>query len=172
MKVGDLESTTKGRFFLNTWLVPRLAGVLKSGDRVLFIGTDTSWDYKPFFWNPAKQCPYQTLDKNENYKPDLVGNIENCPQISTNFYSLIILIGVYEFLDHPDEAFKEIYRILVPGGYLMVAFPGKGYYNDNRGVTPQQTYDILKGYQVLETYCLYEGNKEPNSICVLAQKER
>jgi len=171
MKVGDNKTTSRGRYFLNTYLVPRLANILQDGEQVLFIGTDTSWDYKPFFWNPAKQCPYYTIDKAEQYKPDMVGNIEDCPQVNDNAFSLVIMIGVYEFLDHTEKAFKECNRILTSNGYLLVAFPGKGYYNDNRGVTAKETYDILKDYRVLETYCIYEGKEEPNSICVLAQKK-
>jgi len=171
MKVNDLERTTKGRHFLNTWLVPRMASILENGCRVLFVGTDTSWDYKPFFWSPAKQCPYLTLDKSENYQPEIVANIEDCPQVQDKTFSLVIMIGVYEFLDHKDKAFQEINRILVPEGYLLCAFPGKGYYPDDRGVAPTQVYEILKDYRVLEVYNIYEGKEEPNSVCVIAQKK-
>lgn len=171
MKVGDLEKTTKGRYYLNTWLIPRMASILSNGSRVLFVGTDTSWDYKPFFWNPSKQCPYETLDKAERFTPDIVGDIQNCPQITGETYGLVILIGVYEFLEKKAEAFKEINRILVKDGYLLVALPGKGYYPDHRGVSPQEVYDILKDFRILETYNIYEGKEEPNSVCVLCQKK-
>lgn len=171
MKVGDLEKTSHGRYVLNTWLVPRIATVLKNGEQVLFVGTDTSWDYKPFFWNPSKQCPYYTLDKAEHLKPDIVADIQNCPDVKDASFSLVIMIGVYEFLERPMDAFKEIDRVLIPEGYLLVAFPGKGYYNDNRGITPQQVWELLPNYRILEVYSIYEGNEEPNSICVLAQKK-
>jgi len=170
MKVGDLESTTQGRHYLNTWLIPRVAGLLKNGDRVLFVGTDTSWDYKPFFWNPGKQCLYETLDKNPSLGPDIVADIQECPQISDNIYTLVILIGMYEYLDKKKEAFQEINRMLVKDGYLLVAFPGKGHFSDHRGINPQETYDILKDFRILETYCIYQGREEPSSICVLCQK--
>lgn len=170
MKVGDLEKTTKGRYFLNTWLMPRLANILQNGDKVLFVGTDTSWDYKPFFWNPSKACPYYTLDKSPNYNPDIVADIQKCPEVEDGSFSLVILIGVYEFLEKKAEAFSEIKRILDKNGYLMVAFPGRGYYNDHRGVTKEQPIEILKDFRILETYYLYEGNEEPNSVCVLCQK--
>ena len=170
MRIGDLEKTSKGRYFLNTWMIPKCTTLLKNGQEVLFIGTDTEWDYKPFFWNPSKQCPYTTIDKNSTYNPDIVGNIENMPQIESGKYSLVIMIGIYEFLDKISEAFTECLRVLKPGGYLLVAFPGKGYYNDDRGISPNQVGEILKDYRVLETHYLYEGSKEPNSICVLCQK--
>jgi SAM-dependent methyltransferase len=171
MQVGDNERTTKGRYFLNTYLLPRMASILNNGCEVLFVGTDTSWDYKPLFWSPAKQCPYVTMDKAERYNPDIVASIESCPEVQDNRFALVIMIGVYEFLDHKAEAFAEINRILTPGGYLMCAFPGKGYYPDNRGVAPEEVYGILKDYRVLEVYNLYEGKEEPNSVCVVAQKK-
>jgi len=171
MKIGDLESTSKGRYLLNTWLMPRMASILKTGEEVLFVGTDTNWDYKPFFWNPGKQCPYITIDIAERYKPDLVADIQNCPQIPDNKFSLVIMIGVHEFLDHIEQAYSEIHRILVPNGYLLIAFPGKGYYPDNRGVAFNDIQTILSHYRTLETYCVWEGNQEPNSVIVLAQKK-
>lgn len=170
MKPGDLERTTRGRFFLNTYLIPRLANLMQTGDEVLFIGTDTSWDYKPFFFNPSKLCTYTTIDVAERYNPDIVGDIQNCPQIENDRFSLILMIGIYEFLDHIPEAFAEMKRILKPDGYLMVAFPGKGYYPDHRGANIPEIYEVMKDYRILEIYNLYEGNKEPNSVCVLAQK--
>ena len=170
MNVGDTEKTTKGRYFLNTWLVPRMAQILENGNEVLFIGTDTSWDYKPFFWNPAKQCPYFTLDISEQYKPDIVADIQNCPQVESERFNLVIAIGLYEFLDKKVEAFKEIHRILKPNGYLLIAFPGRGYYPDNRGILPEEIKTMLGELRELERYSIYEGKEEPTSICVLCQK--
>jgi len=171
MQVGDLERTSKGRAFLNTWLMPRMANILTNGEEVLFIGTDTNWDYKPFFWNPAKQCLYTTLDKNSTFNPDITANIESCPQIEDNRFSMVIMIGVYEFLDKIPEAFKEIHRILKPNGYLVVAFPGKGYYPDHRGMAKDGVFEVLVDYTVLEEYFIYEGREEPNSVIVVASKK-
>ena len=170
MECGDLEKTTKGRHFLNTWLVPRVANMLPNGNRVLFVGTETSWDYKSFFWSPAKQCPYETVDKAERFNPDIVADIQDCPSIPDETYGLVILIGVYEYLDKVEEAFSEIKRILTKDGLVLIAFTGKGYYPDNRGVSPTDVYSILHDYRVLETYNIYQKNEEPNSVCVLCQK--
>ena len=41
MKVGDTEKTTKGRYVLNTFLIPRMANLMSNGTEVLFVGTDT-----------------------------------------------------------------------------------------------------------------------------------
>lgn len=172
MKVGDIERTTKGRYFLNTWLVPRVVNLLNNGDEVLFVGIETNWNYKPFFWNPGKQCPYFTLDINEGLKPDIVCNIEDCRgKIASNRFSLVIMIGMYEFLDSPSKAFREIRRILKPNKYMLIALPGKGYYSDHRGVSLCDISSVIHQFRVLEMYCIYEGKEEPNSICVLCQKK-
>jgi len=170
MKVGDLESTTQGRYKINTELMPRLAWQLKNGDEVLYIGTDSSWDYKSFFWNPGKQCPFTTIDMSENYHPDIVGNIEDMPHVESDKYGAVIMIGIYEFLNHPDKAFQELKRVLKPGGILFVAFPGKGYYNDNRGITPAGCLEALQGFVATEMFMIYEGKEVPNSIIVFAHK--
>ena len=170
MKIGDLENTTAGRYKINTELMPRLAWMLKNGDEVLYIGTDSSWDYKTFFWNPGKQCPFTTIDSNPGLKCDIVGNIEEMPHVESGRFSAVIMIGIYEFLNHPDKAFEEIKRVLKPNGILFVAFPGKGYYNDNRGITPQGCFDLLYGMTPSEMHLLYEGKDVPNSIIVFAKK--
>lgn len=170
MKVGDTKNTSNGRKFLNTWFVPRVVNLLEDGNEVLFVGTDTPWDYKPFFWNPAKQCIYTTMDINIAFKPDIVSSIEECPMVPDEKFSLVMYIGMWEFVHDNQKAFMEIKRILIPNGYFLIAFPGKGYRDENWAVEPNQVYDILKEFRILEQYYLYEGEIKPSSICVLAQK--
>lgn len=170
MKVGDTKRTTNGRKFLNTQLIPKIAGMLEDGNEVLFVGTDTAWDYKPFFWNPARQCVYITLDISSQYHPDIVSSIEECPMIPDGKFHLIMYIGMWENVHDNQKALKEMKRMLAQEGYLLVAFPGRGYRDENWAVEPNQVYDILSEFRVLEQYCLYEGEPKPSSICVLAQK--
>ena len=54
----------------------------------------------------------------------IVGDAENTP-FEDNKFDLIVCIGVLHHLDC-NKAFKEIYRILKPGGYV-VAFEALGY---------------------------------------------
>ena len=171
MNLGDNSRTTAGRYKINKELMPRLATMLKDGDEVLYIGTNSTWDYKTFFWNPSKECPFLTIDISEQFSPDIVGNIEEMPHVESGRFSAVIMIGIYEFLNHPEKAFEEIKRVLRPGGILFVAFPGKGYYNDNRGVTPQESLDLLYGMIPSEMHLLYEGKEVPNSIIVFARKK-
>lgn len=44
-----------------------------------------------------------------------------------NYFDIIISTSVLEHAMNTDECFKEMYRILKPGGYAMHIFPGKWY---------------------------------------------
>lgn len=172
MKVTDLDHTTRGRFFINTKLLPQLASELKNGDKVLFVGTDTGWDYKSLFFNPSKLCTFETLDLKEG---DIVGDISECPQIVSQTYNLVVLIGVYEFVnnDRKPKMFEEIDRILAPGGKALLSLPGQGYYEspDNH-VKPHEIWEKISPLKVESLYVI-EDNAEraPSSIHVIAIKK-
>jgi SAM-dependent methyltransferase len=173
MKIGSLEETSKGRYFLNTWFVPRLAQLLKNGDKVLFVGTDTIWDYKPFFWNPGKQCEYITLEPREDLPADIHCKLEQAEEkIEEETINLVLLIGMWEYFENKEEAIKQILRMLKPGGYALIAFPGVGYgmIKGADQVNPIEIWDILKDFKILESYYLRENDKDISSICVLCQK--
>lgn len=164
-----------GRTFLNTKLLPRLADELGDSSRVLFVGVHKRWDYKPLFHNPKNLCRFETLDKlpggGDQPVPDYHMSIENCEGIKDNTFDLIVMIGVYEFLDHKEDAFSEINRILKPGGRAMISVPGKGYYPDNnRALDPWDAWWKMKPLRILEMYITFERAEAPTAIHVLAEK--
>jgi len=170
MQLGDLERSSTGRVFLNTKFVPYVANLIPNGEDVLFVGIDTVWDYKPFFWNPSKQCRYFTMDIAGGMKPDIVANIEKCPEVTNNAFGLVIMIGMYEYLKNDEEAFTEIARIIKPQGHLLIAFPGDGYRADQKHVELKDIQGILKLFNVLELHGFYDKGGKASSYCVLAQK--
>ena len=172
MKVGDLRATSEGRAFINTKLIPSLLPGLKEGDNVLFVGTDSAWDYKNLFFNPALLCNFETMDKNSNLKPDIVGDISNCPQIEPGRYDLILLIGVYEFVNDKPAMFAEISRILKPEGRALLSLPGRGYYDSpNNSVEPSEVFEAIKPLFAKEVYIVGETNeKRPTSVHIVATK--
>jgi len=172
MKVGDIARTSEGRLFINQKILPRLASELKEGDNVLFVGTDCAWDYKTLFFNPAVLTNFETMDIKPDLKPDIVGDISNCPQIEDNKYDLVVLIGVYEFVNDKDSMFKEINRILKPEGKALLSLPGAGYYESpNNHVEPWQVWDKVKYLQILEMYVVGERNgKRPTSVHLIVKK--
>lgn len=173
MKIGDIAGTSEGRKWLHLELFPRLVKKLKEGDRVLFVGTDSSWDYKNFFWNPGLLCDFKTMDINESLKPDIVSSIEECPMIETDSCDFVILIGVYEFVNRKADMFKEISRILKPEGFALLSLPGRGYYpNENNSLEPWDVFDKIKPLLVKEMYVVGEkpGGARPTSMHIIATK--
>lgn len=172
MNVQDNHKTTRGRFFINTKLLPKLASHLKDEDRVLFVGTDTGWDYKSLFFNPSKLCEFVTLDLKEG---DIIGDISDCPQIEDASFDLVILIGVYEFVnnDRKPMMFNEINRILKPTGKALLSLPGKGYYEspDNH-VTVTNVAEKIRPLKIEELYVIEDRiDLDPTSIHVVAVRK-
>lgn len=152
-KYKSFGNVTGGRLFINKYLLPRLANEIVDGSKVLFVGVHKYWDYSCLFNNPGKLCVFETLDKHpgagDQPKPTYNASIEDCKEtIPDESYDLVIMIGVYEFLDHKKEAFSEINRILRPGGKAMLSLPGSGYYpNSNNSVEPHEVFDELNHYK-------------------------
>jgi SAM-dependent methyltransferase len=173
MQIGDLSKTSEGRLFINTKLIPSLLPGLKEGDNVLFVGTDSAWDYKSLFFNPSKLCNFETMDINSNLNPDIVGNIASCPQVESSKYDLILLIGVYEFVNDKPAMFSEINRLLKPNGLAMLSLPGRGFYDSpNNSVEPREVFDAIKPLLAKEVYIIGETKeRRPTSIHIVADKQ-
>jgi SAM-dependent methyltransferase len=172
MNIQDNQKTTRGRFFINTKLLPYLASHLKDGNRVLFVGTDTGWDYKSLFFNPSRLCEFVTLDLKDG---DIIGDISDCPQIEDASFDLVVLIGVYEFVnnDRKPLMFKEINRILKPNGKVLLSLPGKGYYEspDNH-VTIANVAEKIQPLKIEELYVIEDRvDLDPTSIHVVAVRK-
>jgi len=172
MKIGDISRTSSGRKWLHLELFPRLIKRLKEGDSVLFVGTDSAWDYKNLFWNPSILCDYKTMDVNASLKPDIVGDISNCPDIGNDSFNFVILIGVYEFVEDKPAMFREINRILKPDGFALLSLPGRGYYaSPNNSVEPWEVWDEVKPLMIKEVYVIGEKpDHRPTSVHVIATK--
>ena len=158
--------------FINTKLIPSLLPGLKEGDNVLFVGTDSAWDYKNLFFNPSLLCNFETMDKNSNLKPDIVGDISNCPQVETGRYDLVLLIGVYEFVNDKPAMFAEINRILKPKGRVMLSLPGRVYYASlNNSIEPWEIFKQIRPLLAKEVYVVGETeNSRPTSVHIVATR--
>ena len=129
----------------------------------LFIGVDSKWDYRFLF----KQ--YTTLDINPKTNPDIVADIQECPEIKNDSYDAIIMTGVYEYLKFIDNAFDEIFRILKPGGKALFCLPGSAYYKD------RFTFDLLdigelEKFTIEDIKVVYYKSKVPYYFIIRARK--
>jgi len=170
----NYNTVTKGRAFLNRELLPKWASRCPDGSDVLFVGVHKYWDYSSIWNNPSKLCNFFTLDTlpgDENQpKPDYNLNIETCDEIESDRFTMIIMIGVFEYLDHPEKAYAQIHRMLKKGGIAIFAFTGKGEYDDNRGMDQAEVYTKILPLRVLENYSVYEGKDKPNAVITVAEK--
>ncbi len=152
---------------LNHIVIPRFSMHFTSGEKILFVGVDPKWDYKHLF--PG--CTYQTLDKMKSRHPNILADIQDCPQIEDNLYDGIIMTGVYEYLQQPQKAMHEVYRILKPGGLFLFCAPGVAYYGDSKPtVTLRRMPDILKDFLIKEIHISYYIGKDPYYIHTTAIK--
>ncbi|NUQ57086.1 MAG: class I SAM-dependent methyltransferase [Candidatus Paceibacter sp.] len=101
---------------------------------------------------------YKIMDVVPDYNPDVVGDIHNMP-FADNSVDAIICMAVFEHIEDPLTAAKELYRVLKPGGYclfqapfLYYYHPEKGYYNDYWRFTPDVLKMMFKNFSVMETH--------------------
>lgn len=68
------------------------------------------------------------LAKNTLIPHKAVGFVEHMP-FEDNFFDVIVLEWVLEHLDNPVESFREIHRVLKPGGHVVFITPNAWNYN-------------------------------------------
>lgn len=87
---------------------------------VLDVGSgDVSYWYSPFF--EGKE--FKTLDPDPKYKElvDFKMDVCSMPHSLNNSFGVVLLFETLEHLPSPTCAFKSIFRVLKPGGYLLVS---------------------------------------------------
>jgi SAM-dependent methyltransferase len=75
---------------------------------------------------------YIIVDRNRATKPDIIGDAERLP-IKTGLVHSIKCTEVLEYLNSPEQAVSEMYRVLMDTGELMISTPfsiGIHYDND------------------------------------------
>ncbi len=65
---------------------------------------------------------YRTLDRDTDWKPDVIGSAEAIP-LQDKSVDSILCTQVFEHLPHPWIAIKELFRVLKPGGYCLFTVP-------------------------------------------------
>jgi len=65
---------------------------------------------------------YIRMDIRKRDGIDVVGSANNIP-FPDNIFDSVVCTQVFEHLESPEKSAKEIYRILKPGGHLLVTVP-------------------------------------------------
>jgi len=171
MNIDYNDITTAGRLLIHKKLLPILIAETPEKGKVLFIGTESNWDYKPAFFNPLKLFDFRTLDIVDINHPDYICNIEDCPIIPDNEFDLVLFIGMYEFMGTPSKAFGEIHRILKLGGLALLSLAGVGYGGGGHGVkSTEQALKEMKPLVAREIHYVHEANGEISSINIIAKR--
>ena len=84
------------------------------------IGGDKELPSENFKYFPATN--YYTMDVCREYKPTYVGDITSMP-FDDNTYDLLICTQTLEHVWDTRKALAECYRVLKPGGRLLVDMP-------------------------------------------------
>src|SRR3989344_315667 len=99
---------------------------------------------------------YLTMDSAPEYGPDVVGDAHGLPfQDST--VGAILSISVFEHLHDPKKAAEEVYRVLKPGGKLLLythfIYPyhaRRGVYSDYFRFTDEGLTHLFKNFSRIE----------------------
>ena len=68
---------------------------------------------------------------NSNQKATIIGDLTHLPQIKDNTFDCIILTQTIQFIYDYQEALRTCFRILKPGGALLLTAPGIAPLDDN-----------------------------------------
>lgn len=146
-KAYDPHTNTKGREYMNTKIIPHFASFFKDGDKVINIGQHIFWDYSMVFNNMLLRCDYLTTDTDPTQgEPDIIDDITQS-KLESDSADGMMLVGMSDVVAQFDKALSEIYRILKPGGRLLVSF---------HGVTLPGFLEKLKQFKLDELHCVYD----------------
>ena len=118
-------------------------------DKVLDVGGTKS--YKAGYFNiedVGVDVEYLNIDPATN--PDYLSSGENIP-VKENLYDAVILSQVLEHLENPEVVLTEIFRVLKPGGTLLITTPFlfkvHACPNDYQRWTEFKISNVLKSYR-------------------------
>lgn len=103
---------------LEEWLDESLS---ENGQSVVHVGA--GGPLTRFIKEKKKNIQLQTLDINPDYKPDIVCDLTDMAVFQDNSVDLFVVLEVLEHVQNPQKAVNEIFRVLKPGGKVIVSTP-------------------------------------------------
>ena len=140
------SGNTKGRHFMNSNVIPHFAEFFKDDDLIYNIGQHVFWDYSTIFNNFKLRANYLTTDIDMTQgTPDIQDDITQS-KLESNSADGVMMVGMSDVVRDFKKALSEIYRILKPGGRLLMSYHGAGI------VT---ILDLVKDFKIDEMYFVY-----------------
>lgn len=102
--------------FLITQQIKKFGHYIKG--KTLDVGAGDFNRYQKFF----QSSEYIKMDVRTNGNADLIGSADEIPEKDGNFDS-VVSTQVFEHLKNPDQAAREISRVLKPGGHVLITVP-------------------------------------------------
>lgn len=83
---------------------------------------DVGGGHKRGFFKRPEGVRWLVLDNKKAFSPEILADAQNLP-IKSKKIDVIKCTEVLEYIDNPDKIIKEFYRILKPGGILILSVP-------------------------------------------------
>jgi SAM-dependent methyltransferase len=158
------------------------AAALKVGARVLEIGTKQSMEgrasHVKHLFPRVPRGNYLMADVEAGTDVDVVADLHALPQDWTNRFDALVAVSVFEHLERPWIAAKEVARVVAPGGFCYIGthqtFPLHGYPSDFFRFSKEALALIFRdaGLNVVE--CEYEHRAKisaPNEFIPLSYQD-
>ncbi len=135
----------------------------KTDKKVLDIGSGGS-TYNRFFPNRL------TVDIDSKRKPEVIADAHHLP-FENNSFEIILCTEVLEHVKNPQEVINEFYRVLMPGGRVILTtrfvYPIHDAPNDFWRFTKYGLMELFKNWEIIE---LEAENLTFSTVAVLLQR--
>lgn len=123
-----LEKYYAGRKFSRTLYRELIRKYVSSGDRLLDAGCGRYLEFSKELFDDVQVVGIdleETLDTHNQRSPYAIrGDLDQLP-FPSNSFDVVISRSVVEHLENPGQVFREFYRILKPGGKVILSTPNK-----------------------------------------------
>ena len=156
-----MHRSSLGKFYRKYWLYPRLCRRLKGRTLDIGCGIGDMLAFRPHTVGVDINRHAVDFCSERGFEAHLM-ELDVLPFRDSSFESAL-LDNVLEHIPEPDSLLEEVYRILLPGGRLLVGVPGiLGWKSD---LDHKVFYDELKISECVEKHGFLHINTFHTPIC-------
>lgn len=157
----DNETFSLARDHLAAFIERTAVSLAKQRGKLLEVGPQDRSLVRECFTN----FDIDTFDVVDTYQPTLLGDITKHNEcIDDNTYDCVVCMEVIEHTLNPFDAIKEIRRILIDGGYLLISAPLNwrihGPSPDCWRITEHGWIALLRDFDIVEIESLESPGRE------------